>query len=270
MHPHRILAFVAATAVLLALSLRMACGQAVISAAMVSGFSQSGAVVAPAWSPTNLSGAIGWWPSSSMITNDTGGVTNLPDLGPNGWSLTNLQLGATIPAWTNSSGTNAVVFTGDSAQFLTSYPLRVTSTSNEVVLVMKWTVPTNNQDRFVFDGTNSAANNQRMYQSSSAGGQFRFYAGSSVIATIGNTNEFMVVDVLFKSTDSHLFTNNVEAATGNCGTRKLDGLLLGNASTYVDAGALAVAELVIYDPALTAANRLTLFSYFTNKYAIHP
>lgn len=101
--------------------------------------------------------------------------------------------------------------------------------------------------------------------------QWRMFAGSSVVdsGTNADLDEHLLFGI-FDGASSSLWLGDTQIAAGNPGTGGVDRVMVnadgGNPTGAAGHADMLVAEILIYDRALNAAERSDLFDYYQNTY----
>jgi hypothetical protein len=95
---------------------------------------------------------------------------------------------------------------------------------------------------------------------------FGFYAGASLnVTTLSLVNNWSIHTTYTNSTSSAIYVNGVSKATGNIGSGDLYNNRINSASGYRG----DIAEMIVYDTALSDTDRGTVETYLNNKWAIY-
>jgi hypothetical protein len=121
--------------------------------------------------------------------------------------------------------------------------------------------------QFAIDGIN---NNDRhgIFQGTFGGNNVAFHAGSTQsYAKDTPFEQAIITSALFNGANSEVWENGESKLTGDVGSHSLTGLTIGarqgNAFFFLDGD---IAEIIIYDRALTVNERVKVESYLTEKY----
>lgn len=125
-----------------------------------------------------------------------------------------------------------------------------------------------NNNRILFDG-NDATNRVLIYKDgSTAPDSWGIWADSGV--TDGNASaNWTLFDALYNGASSQMWVNGASALTGNPGAKVLDGITVGG--YYVGSSVMwsgYIAEVLVYDVALTVAQRQQVELYLNNKWSV--
>ena len=125
-------------------------------------------------------------------------------------------------------------------------------------------------DHFLFDGEN--ATNRIIFGQNSitTPDDFTVYAGSWLATGEASSSNWLVWTGLINAASSEMWHNGVSIGAGDPGAKILDGITVGsshaqNASFWEG----DIAELLIYDAALSATDRQTVETYINNKWAVY-
>jgi len=129
-----------------------------------------------------------------------------------------------------------------------------------------WNIATSNTVPTLFDGV--AASNRVILRQSA--GTLTATAGQSLTYPKSATFNYIFNSIVYNGTNSELFENGNLKASGDLGTNTLVGFTIGanqdtSFTTYYLKG--NVAEIIVYNKALSATERQQVEGYLRNKYA---
>lgn len=229
-----------------------------------------------AWTPASLSLKAWWIPESGYSTN--GAMVQLTDSSGNGYTLTNLNTSLYWPQLTNYTlnGHSQMIFDGTNqylvcANFTNTQPFEVWIVSS--VPQGSKTIYVN--QNFIFD---SFSGTYRIYSTvTSQGSTMQFGVSAGTEKTYGSTStppfvwtNIYIFMYVFDGTSSALWTNNVVVGTGNEGANNMSGITLSSRYSLPTSRGVAYAfpEMIVCNGTNTAANRMLMYQYFTNKYQV--
>lgn len=243
-------------------------------------FSGNGSLTAVSGIVTLATNSIPGYPAltlfypSSYVTNG-GNSVSMTDLGPHGYHLTN---NATSAAWPTSMPNTLNGYPVLSFDGVANYLQNTIYTSglpHEVVIVCSLTNGVDN--RVVVGGTLSSPYNSFYKYGSNM--RFAVYAGSGspIISTV-NSNRLMVFDfMVMGSASSAFYTNNVLAASGDCGNFAAKGMLVGVNRLFTPATfmPMQIALIATYGegnpiPGTNTVARTQVYSIITNMFKLSP
>lgn len=225
---------------------------------------------APEFNPNSLS-AFGWWePSRGYVTNADGFaiLPNLSSFGTN-WDLTSLSTTAnTFPVRqvARLNGQDTIGFHGVSAMFNSIYgwvPVR----TQEVFFVASMTNASTSRSILV------AWSLTNMYQwlqiFSPPRYQMKVGSASALAVSEQQTNKYVIFDLVFKITGTTIYTNGIQGLSINQTATNASGIGLAVFSTFTN-GVFSFASMCTFTQELTAAERLNLINYYTNRFGAMP
>ena len=92
------------------------------------------------------------------------------------------------------------------------------------------------------------------------------YAGSWLRSRTSDTFDYQLVTVLFNSINSEIFINGVHKATGNTGDRNMTQFFIGGRGDDQDYFTGDIAEVIIFEKALTTSQQQQVEGYLLEKY----
>lgn len=211
----------------------------------------TGAPASGPFSPSDVTGLEAWY-------RETYAAGTWADLSGNGRDLTTLT---GTPSQVTRSGQLAISLNGSTAL---SGAFGVTlDQPTTAYVVFETTVAFS---RVVFCGDDTT--NRQQFQATLAGGQ-AIYAGTVLSADGTLAAGIHAAACIFNSTTSALYEGDfaTAAVSGNAGTNKLDGLIVGARPGPADLFTGYVWELIVYSGAHDAATRKLIGDYFTARYS---
>jgi len=109
------------------------------------------------------------------------------------------------------------------------------------------------------------ANNRNLLYKKNTTGNFSLFAGTEIQSSITTVGEFTLLSAVFSGANSLLYRNALLIASGNPGTQNLDGVTIGANITNVSSAG-DISEILIYDSALSTADRISVESYLKAKW----
>lgn len=197
--------------------------------------------------------------NDAAITVDATAVKTWQDQSGNANHFTNANAGER-PLWkTNiTNGKPVLRFVTDDRYSLTLGG--ALSQPNTIFVVGK----ANAADTFFVDG--SGGRNAIYVQGT---GTYSMYAGSTELGATARDANFHVMMGLFNGASSIHWTDGLEDATGNAGNNALGASVrIGSNSAADNFLNGDIAEILIYNAAVSAANRTLINRYLGNKYGI--
>jgi hypothetical protein len=120
---------------------------------------------------------------------------------------------------------------------------------------------------YVFDSCTSAGRNALFTGQLSAPGQWVAYTGTATIACGAvDTGQLQLITMTLESGAQTIRINGRTAATGTASLQDLPGLLLGARYNVVNGYSGGISEFMVYDAALSDADRASIESYLDTKY----
>jgi len=224
-------------------------------------FGPSGADVTPA-----SLGAIGWWePSRAYVTNSgTAVLSNLAFTGSS-YDLTNVAGIASPFRNAGKNGFSGMEFTTNC--FLVNQFYATVINTQEVFMVLYFTNDIGNKNWI-----RGIAHPAASHSSTVGGGLINMKAGSvgGVVCSFMPINKYFVLDMIYRGGGNFApcLTNNV--STGELtsfSTTNNTGIILGSGGLSPSASLLSYCG---FTNVLSTAQRLSLYSYFTNRFGVMP
>lgn len=218
--------------------------------------------------PTDISG-LALWADADAITglSNADPVTTWEDQSGNGNDLAQSTSAAKPTYRTNVvNGKPVVRFDGTDDTMVTAAFASELAQPNTIIAVALFAT-TATTNRMICDGL-AAGKRHAMYSHLNSGGKWTFYAGTTEVnGSVIATGAFHVVSAIYNGASSVLYLNGAQDATGNTGSNPLSGLRLGS---FAGAAFLNgdIAEILVYDSALSTADRESVEEYLMEKYAL--
>lgn len=227
---------------------------------------------ADAFSPTQVAGITAWYDFSDATTlftdagttpvsADGNTVYQVNDKTANGYNLQQSTSGDRPVYKVNIQNGLSVIRAAATTEYLTraSTPDLTQPTSIFVVMVRAsgsgYAIAVDGHSTLHWVGTNGTA--------------FRI-ASQTESANMNEaaTNNWSIYSALFNNTGSSLKINGGATKTGTTGTNKMTGIRIGAASNLA-AWIGDIGEVIIYNAAVSAADRLLVESYLNAKWAVY-
>ena len=237
--------------------------------------SQQTAVVSSAPSgslPPVSTGLQLWYEADSLSDQNGAPVLTWPDGSGFGRDLSAFSAGqAPIMRRGAVNGKAALEFDGGSS-LMKTYNSTFTIAQPDTFFVVYKSLDTNSSARaFVFDSRDSSV---RQVFGKSGAGQARLYANQDLDYS-GIAYPFDSYEVwsgTFNGSSSVLYRNGTSLGTGSAGGASLAGLSVGGLSTSgqygYDLAHIQVAEILLYNGTMSAANRQALTDWLNQKYGL--
>lgn len=132
-----------------------------------------------------------------------------------------------------------------------------------VMLVAKSAV---NEEAYLFDGSTSSNRHAVFFAPTTF--RWSYYAGTTVNSSTGSDTSFHVIAAIFNGTGSTLRIDGVEVSSSTPGTGTMAGITLGSnqAETLPLEG--DIAEVVVWNTALSLRDMKQMEAYLANRYAL--
>lgn len=217
--------------------------------------------------PGSLGTLRSWHKADSLSLNDGDSVTTWEDSGANNHDLAQATA-ANKPTLkkTAANGRPALLFDGTNDYLTTSF-----STASQPITVFivrkRISGATGATDQYLLDGISASHRLAIAYVNATG---LSSIAGSAVLSSIASLgNDWDVLQATFNTTTSSFFVNDILHATGTVGTGDLTGYTIG--ASYVPNSYFNgyVAEILVFDGAVTAANAWTIRRYLQAKYKVN-
>lgn len=206
---------------------------------------------------TNIANCKSWWYGEDWVTNSSG--ESWPDRSTNGYTLT--QTTKTGNIGTNYlDGKKVIDFNGGNFGIMTSTAYTNAQPATVVMLIKSPGAPNSSR---IF-GMSAAGADFRVVNSPSFGGTLS--GGSYNVECRLQTNVWKVVEIVWNSTSSKIYTNGVLASSGNAGTVAIDSARLGGYTDYAACGPITYAEVASFGVLLDSTTRSNYYNYFKTNY----
>lgn len=215
--------------------------------------------------PRRISGLVGWWRSDFGITKDGSDLVSSWKGRVAGRDLTQ-GTGASQPLWVASlvNGHAALRFDGTDDYLLTA---AFTQAQPFTIFMVVKQVSITSGDRFLHTSANETSVNPQLIQAT--GPVIRMVSNSlngPELATV--TTDFQWLKAVFDGTNSLLSINaGVDDTDPDDLTSSLGRLILGARNTTLAAN-VEIAEVLLYDSAISGANLTAINSYASSRYGL--
>ncbi len=133
-------------------------------------------------------------------------------------------------------------------------------------IILVYSQPSTSAQTYVFDGL---ASNQTQLDSQ-APNVNAAYAGAYIFYTESYPLAMCVMSIIFNGANSFMIKNGIQQAVGDTGTTAMTGLTLGASGGATGSGLVGdIAEFLIYNSALSTANRQAVESYLNSRWAVY-
>lgn len=198
--------------------------------------------------------------ASELSLSDDDPVTSWTDLSDNDYHATQ-STGDYQPTFkTNILNGNPVVRFDGTDDYLETTSFSSALSQPNTIFVVWQTNSTGTQ--FAIDGITTTDRNS-IYQRS---GEIAFYAGSTQEYTRDTPFDWLITTALFDGSGSEIWENGDSKATGNTGSQSLTGALIGSRVEYRNFLDGDIAEIIIYDRALSFSEQTDVEYYLSRKY----
>ncbi len=215
----------------------------------------------PPFSPTDLSGLLGWWKADSLALSDTDPVTTWADSSGNG---------------NNAGGANGVLYRTNQINGLPAVFFDGSDDSLDVSTLTATTKPVS-----IFAVVKPADTSTRTVVSCDAAGGLqlridpKLTANKATVAAIGSSNTSLSggtayrVALTYSATGAYTFYLNgtADGSGTNDQTFSASIVRIGRNINSEPMSGL-IAELLIYDSVLSSTDRASVESYLSTKYSI--
>ena len=131
---------------------------------------------------------------------------------------------------------------------------------NTIIVVAKWNSV---DDKVLIDGVSGKRN-----LLTKTSGLYNIHAGTGNTGTTVNSTDILLYYAEFNSTSSFLRRSKTQLFSGNSGTNAMGGIHLGSNYTPTAYGNPDIAEILIYNKALTTTERDDIEQYLTAKWGL--
>src|SRR5215471_9045052 len=213
--------------------------------------------------PDKISGLKAWWKADSLGLTDGTAVSSWGDSSASGIALTQAT-SANQPIFkTNILNGNPVVrFDGIDDRLRAASTLGLSQPNTIFIVVGNWNSST--AGNLVDVATGDGARQLVAYDTGVALG---FYAGTGFVSDAPATHPgYICISALFNGASSTINVNGTQVLTGNPGSNGLGQPTIGSDGGNAFGG--DIAEIIVFNRALTAAERANVENYLGNKYGI--
>lgn len=224
-----------------------------------------------AFKPTDVAGCSVWYrPDSNVITLNTGKVSAWADQSGTGDVNKNLSQATT---------TKQPVYTAADASYNNKPTLTFNSTNLTTLVSGTFAAAISQPCSVYLVGNFGPAAPQIAFSSNSASPIYvmqdviqafvEIYAGSTLESTTGLVQTPLVIGAEYNGASSAVYVNAITAqATGNTGADTIPGITLGSSFSAADFFNGKIAEVIVYNKILAAADRAKVLKYLGSRYAI--
>ncbi len=212
-----------------------------------------------AFSPDNISGLSLWLKADALSLSDTDPVASWTDSSGNGNHATQAT-GANRPLFRTAiqNGLPAVQFDDTNDALVTSL-----NVARSYTIILVASQPVNSTTRII----NSVENNNLM---SIRRGSNTVYLGSDVFSgTIGVNNVFAMMSMTVSTVDpTVLYFNGTDITGGSPPSANWGTVTFGASGLNAEPAHALLAEVLVYDTALSTPNRESVEAYLVDKWGI--
>lgn len=202
-----------------------------------------------AFVPSSVAGLIAWF-RADLLTGlaNADPISTWPDLSGNSNNL--ISASTNRPTYRTGviNGRAVARFDGVNDYMARTYSAALTQPTTIFMVYKAATV----EQTVLIDGLGSS---RHSIQSESGTNNLRIYAGTSVASTTALTTNPSVLSATFSGAASDLRLNGTTIATGNSGSQTMSGITLGAEPSYTYCFDGDIAEVLIYNSALSLADR---------------
>ena len=217
--------------------------------------------------PRTIPGLTCWYDASdsSTITIDTG-VSQWNDKSSNGNNLTQgtASMQPTVQT-ANLNGLDTIRFDGTDDTMETAAFSSALSQPNTIYMVFSHLAPASTAN--IYDGISSL----ERHSFTSALNTFRIIAGSNLVSEATFTGFFISKNLYNTNIGNIVAVNGYEYTntTTTVGTQDLGGFKVAARFDDAQPANIDVAEILIYDNEVSAANEALIYEYFSNKWNLY-
>lgn len=214
----------------------------------------------PNTSPSDVSGLIGWWRAATIAQADASAVATWADSASTPHNLAQPTVGARPTYRTNViNGLPTVRFNGTQLMATAAFAIPQPATT---FLVGKIAAVPGINTYFV-DGL--VANKQALVATPSA---YAIFAGTSVISAGAVTTAFRMLAAIENAPSCKIWVDGGVGVGGNAGTNAYDGVTVGSGGGGVGLLTGDIAEVIVYNRALTLSEINTIGAYLAATYGL--
>jgi len=217
------------------------------------------------YDPTDVSGLITWLKADSLGLDDGNAVATWTDSTLNAHNVTQSTENLKPIYKTNVVNGKPVVRFDGSNDYLSAVPYSQT-TPYTLYVVAKFRSSCSSQ-KGIIDGDLSLDG----YLFCSGGGNGMYFNnGSGQIGpnTTNSITQFNIYKVIVNGAGSSITENNSTPQTGTLDSTTLNGMTLGSIGNKGEYGDVDIAEVLLYNGAISSGDQLIVGAYLGNKYAI--
>src|SRR5580765_10921 len=223
---------------------------------------RGGAVVTPPFDPTSIAGLKPWLKADALSLSDGDPVTTWADSSGSGYDVA--SSGAQRPIYHTGivNGKPALQFVSVVSQFMQAKTSLGISQPDTIFIVAK-TVG-GGSGRLIDVATGAR---QLLDVDDPATGHFRIFAGTLLADAVNYDGAFHVFAAVFNGASSFGYVDGTQTITGNAGSAGVGNLVIGSDTTAAFMTGY-IAEVLIYNSALSGTDRGNVETYLKTKYAI--
>ena len=213
--------------------------------------------------PDKISGLKAWWKADSLGLTDGTAVSSWGDSSASGIALTQAT-SANQPIFKTNiiNGQPVVRFDGSNDRLRAASTLGLSQPNTIFIVVGNWNSST--AGNLVDVATGDGARQLVAYDTGVALG---FYAGTGFVSDAPATHPgYICISALFNGASSTINVNGTQVLTGNPGSNGLGQPTIGSDGGNAFGG--DIAEIIVFNRALTALERAHVENYLGNKYGI--
>jgi len=230
-----------------------------------------------AWTPASPTSGGGVsphvWYDADQITglSDGDAVATWPDIGPNGDDVTQ-GTPAARPLYKTSilNGKPVVRFDGSDDYLqgaLTNAGATTQPATIFAVAQLDATVLDDGATRPIIDGDDSGHRTLLYKSGIPSPDSWGIYAGTALYGSAGDSDT-NIWCALFNGASSQFWLNGISEASGDAGSRALDGITIGALYDGARPWKGDIAEIIVYDAGLSNADKNEVGSYLATKYGL--
>lgn len=221
------------------------------------------------FSPQDLNGLYLWLRADAGVTYDgSNNVSAWADQSGNGKNAT--ASGTQRPLYVNSDINGMPVISFDGVDDRLVGPNVISATPCTIIIVAKFS---NSEEIGMLFEQYGTYDNIALYRGFNGGTsrQFRLYNGADLTSSATtNDNQAYIFETIVDGVNSYLYLNGSETAFGDTGNLIPEGnYYLGYWAGADEAKTMKIAEVIVYNRAITTQERQQVESYLNTKYNIY-
>lgn len=126
-----------------------------------------------------------------------------------------------------------------------------------------------NQDHMLIDGDDGSSRIGFLQADFPAPDGWRMRAGATSLTNGDTDGNWNLINLLFNGASSDMRINGSSKISGDAGTQNADGITVGTRFDGVKGWVGYVAEVLIYDPAVSGADQTAIEDYLNSKWGIY-